>query len=326
MHVFAVLGRVGYDLYAEEHHRPLEAVQHFRAAMGGSSANIAVGLARLGGTVHMLAAIPDDAMGRFLRAILEQEQVLCDGLQVVAGHNVSLCLTEVSPPDSFRQVFYRNDPADACIEWSPAIERALAQSGTMLTNGTSLCAEPSRATTIRALQQARERGLTTVIDVDYRASSWPRPESAGAATRAVWPWLDVMIANADEMLLLSPGAGAGDEPQIAAQALEAGLRIVIWKQGEGGATAFTREGSVHVPAFPVAVTSTIGAGDGFAAGFLHAHAKGLPLATCLEYANGCAAQVVMQVGCGEAMPTAPELEKFLQQHRPERTHRDVRRA
>lgn len=326
MYAFAVLGRVGYDLYAEEHHRPLETVRHFRAAMGGSSANIAVGLARLGTPVRMLAAIPDDPLGWFLRTELERECVDTAGLQLVAGHNVSLCLTEVSPPQDFRQVFYRNDPADACLGWSPEIQHALNHSQCLVTNGTSLCADPSRSTTSRALETARRLGLATVLDVDYRASSWPCPEAAGDAARAVWPWLDILIANADEMLLLAPGARAGDEERIAGAALEAGLRIVIWKQGERGATAFTRSERVYVPAVSVPVTSTVGAGDGFAAGFLYAFSRQLSLSECLEYANGCAAQVVMQVGCGEAMPATAELEAFVQQHYRERVQPGRRRA
>lgn len=326
MLTFAVLGRVGYDLFAEQQHRPLHAVRQFRAAMGGSSANIAVGLARLGATVHMLAALPDDPLGRFLYDELEREGINTSALQAVSGHNVSLCLSEVSPPAGFRQVFYRNDPADACIEWSDAIQQAITVSACLLTNGTSLCADPSRATTHRALEAARQAGRLTVLDVDYRASSWPTPQAAGEAVRAVWHSLDILFANAGEMLLLAPNARPGDEERIAREALAAGLRLVVWKQGELGATAFSSAGRVHVPAFTVPVTSTIGAGDGFAAGFLFAYSQHLPVDLCLEYGNACAAQVVMQVGCGEAMPTAAELEAFVQSGRQQQPHTWQRRA
>jgi len=101
------------------------------------------------------------------------------------------------------------------------------------------------------------------------------------------------------------------EAEIAAQALAGRMRWVIWKQGEHRATGFASAGQFHAPAFKVRVTSTIGAGDGFAAGFIHAHAQRKCLADCMRYANACAALVVQQVGCAEAMPALEELEEFL---------------
>ena len=320
MHRMVVLGRIGYDLYSEERHLPLDRVRRFRCGLGGSSANIAVGLARLGCEVRMAAATSEDAIGRFLLSALAEEQVDVRLVQRISGHNTSLCLTEVSPPRSFEQVFYRTNPADAELSWNDSIGQAVSECAFFVTNGTSLCANPSRDTTLRALRTARQSGATSVFDVDYRASSWRSPAEAGAAARAAWPWIDVLIANADEIrLLASPASTANSEFEIAAQAHACGVSLVIWKQGAQGATALARHGRVHVPAFPVTVTSTIGAGDGFAAGFVYAQAEGQPLDQSLLYGNACAACVVQQVGCSEAMPTLAELVRFLQENSPAAT-------
>ncbi len=309
-----MLGRIGYDLYAEDRNTPLDRVRHFRSGVGGSSANIAVGLARLGCQVHMLGAVSEDALGRFLLENLRLEGVDISLAQSVRGHNVSLSLTEVSPPHSFNQVFYRADPADAHLAWTEAQGEVIRRSHVFVTNGTSLCASPSRETTLRALQVAREAGVITVFDVDYRASSWSSPAEAGAAAQRAWPWIDLLLANTDEMWLLAPG-GVEDsnEGGTAAAALASGVRLVMWKQGENGATCFAAEGQIHVPAFQVPVTSTIGAGDGFAAGFIFAYAQGKPLRECLRYANACAACVVREVGCADAMPTLDQLEDLVRQ-------------
>jgi len=311
MSVVSVLGRIGYDLYSEERHTPLDRVHHFRSTLGGSSANIAVGLARLGFEVHMLAALSDDLMGAFLRNTLVSEGVDISLVQAVP-YRTSLCLTEVCPPDSFRQVFYRSDPADARLTWGPAMEGVIRRSQIVVTNGTSLCASPSRDTTLRALQLARNQGLTTVFDVDYRASSWDSPRAAGAAGREAWPWIDVLLANAEEIKLFSSDTDETQEAQIAAEALASGVKVVVWKQGAEGASGFSSGSNVHVPAFKVAVTSTIGAGDGFAVGFTYAYAQGKPLADCLRYGNACAAHVVQQVACAEAMPSLTQLAGLLE--------------
>jgi 5-dehydro-2-deoxygluconokinase len=312
MAVVTVLGRIGYDLYAEDLQVPLDRVRHFRSGLGGSSANIAVGVARLGGhSVRMLAAVSDDLLGEFVRNAVSSEGVDISLLQSVP-FRTSLCLTEVCPPESFRQVFYRNDPADAHLVWSEALGDAIRQSHILVTNGTSLCADPSREATLRALELARHLGLTTAFDVDYRASSWSSPQEAGRMARQAWPWVDILFTNAEEIrLLASESQGEASEEEIASEALAGGVRCVIWKQGAQGATCFTSEGQFHTPAFKVKVTSTIGAGDGFAAGFIYAHAERKSLTDCLRYANACAALVVQQVGCAEAMPKLKELEAFL---------------
>src|SRR6186997_2072702 len=69
-----VLGRVGYDLYAVEQGRPLAEVEHFSRHLGGSSANIAVGLARLGRRVAIISSVGDDALAGYLIGFLEKER------------------------------------------------------------------------------------------------------------------------------------------------------------------------------------------------------------------------------------------------------------
>ena len=70
-----VLGRIGYDLYADEPHVPLPQVRRFSRYLGGSSANIAVGLSRLGAAVGMVASLGDDSLSGFLIAFLNAEKV-----------------------------------------------------------------------------------------------------------------------------------------------------------------------------------------------------------------------------------------------------------
>ena len=61
-----VLGRIGYDLHAVEQNQPLADVKHFSRHLGGSSANIAVGLARLGLSVGIISSVGKDALADFL--------------------------------------------------------------------------------------------------------------------------------------------------------------------------------------------------------------------------------------------------------------------
>jgi 5-dehydro-2-deoxygluconokinase len=303
-----VLGRIGYDLYAVEQGRPLAEVEHFSRHLGGSSANIAVGLARLGRRVAIISSLGDDVLADYLIGFLDKEGVDARRVTRVAGYGTSLCLTEVSPPDRFPQVFYRHKPADSQVQVGQEELALVTRARLFVTNGTSLCASPSRESTSRALEAARAARVRTVLDVDYRPSSWSSPEEAGRAARGVLPYVDVVIGNEDEVALLT----GEREPRAQVDAvLAAGVGLLVRKRGAEGVEAFTREVSAASPPLTVPVGSTIGAGDGFASGFLAALLDGRTLEDCLRYGNAAAAVVVSRVSCSDAMPYPSEVEAML---------------
>jgi 5-dehydro-2-deoxygluconokinase len=304
-----VLGRIGYDLYAVEQNRPLAEVEHFSRHLGGSSANMAVGLARLGLRVALISCVGKDLLADYLLDFLNREGINTSCVRSVQGYNTSLCLSEVSPPDRFPQVFYRSNPADLQVVLG-ANERELIQTaGMFVTNGTCLAASPARESTIDALQIARAAGLRTVFDVDYRSNSWISPQIAGQAARGVLPWADVVLANEEELNLLTGQDAA--QAQVTA-ALDAGPKLLIRKLGSKGVEAHTRNESHSSLPYPLRVTCAIGGGDGFAAGFLYALHRGQPLPECLRYGNAAAAVVVSRVSCADSMPRLEDLEPLLQ--------------
>ncbi len=303
-----VLGRIGYDLHAVEQNRPLAKVDHFSRHLGGSSANIAVGLARLGLRVGIVSCLGKDALADYLLGVLGKEGVDTRFVQLAEGYNTSLCLTEVSPPDHFPQVFYRREPADTQVVVGTEELAYIREAQAFVTNGTSLSASPAREATLSALKAARETGRRTVLDVDYRASSWASPEEAGRQARAALPWVDILLGNEDEISLLT---GKSDGRAQARAVQDMGVEIVIRKLGAKGVEAHTRDRCVSVPAWPTKVVSTIGAGDGFAAGFLYALIEGQTLEECLRCGNAAAAIVVSRVSCSDAMPYRNELKEFL---------------
>src|SRR5882724_953837 len=96
-----ILGRIGYDLYSEEPNVPLPQVRRFSRYLGGSSANMAVGLSRLGAQVGMVGALGTDSLSQFLLDFLGAERVDVSHVKRSPGYLPSLALTEVSPPDRF---------------------------------------------------------------------------------------------------------------------------------------------------------------------------------------------------------------------------------
>ncbi len=306
----AVLGRIGYDLYSEEPGRPLAQVRHFSRYLGGSSANMAVGLARLGASVGIAGCLGTDALSQFLLDFLGTENVDTTHVQTSAGFLPSLCLTEVSPPDRFPQVFYRRDPADTQVDLDDAALDYLASARMFITNGTSLCASPSRESTYLALERARRNGCRVVLDVDYRSMSWRHPENAGLAVRLALPIVDVLIGNDLELKLVA-GVSTLDE----AVARLRHVPLLVSKLGAAGTRVYEGNRETFLEPYTVEVVSTIGAGDGFASGFLFGLLRGCSVLDCLHYGNAAAAIVVSRLSCSEAMPTLAEVEALIEEQK-----------
>jgi 5-dehydro-2-deoxygluconokinase len=307
-----ILGRIGYDLYSEEPHVPLPQVRRFSRYLGGSSANMAVGLSRLGAHAGMVSSLGDDSLSHFLIDFLQKENVDTSHVQTAPGFLPSMCLTEVSPPDSFPQVFYRRDPVDTMLDVTGDDLEYVTSGRMFVTNGTTLCASPSRESAYRAMERAKAAGCRVVLDVDYRSMSWRKPEEAGLAVRLALPFVDVLIGNQLELRLVS---GINDLDQATAKLQQAGVPMLVSKLGELGTRVLTGGESVYLPPYSVEVCTTIGAGDGFASGFLYAMLKGLPVAECLHYGNAAAAIVVSRLSCSEAMPRLSEVEEMMRQQR-----------
>jgi len=307
-----VLGRIGYDLYSEEPNVPLPQVRRFSRYLGGSSANMAVGLARLGAKVGIIGCVGNDSLSEFLVGFLKAENVDINRVQIAPGYLPSLCLTEVSPPDRFPQVFYRREPADTRLHVTDDDLAYIGASRMFITNGTSLCASPSRESTYRALERAKNAGCRVVLDVDYRSMSWPSPDEAGLAVRLALPFVDVLIGNELELSIV---AVAGSLEQAVDILRKARVPMLVSKLGDKGTRVWMGDESVFLEPYSVDVVSTIGAGDGFASGFLYALFKELPAVECLHYGNAAAAIVVSRLSCSEAMPTLAEVEKIMHEQR-----------
>jgi len=78
-----------------------------------------------------------------------------------------------------------------------------------------------------------------------------------------------------------------------------------------GTRVLTRDETVYLTPYVVDVATTIGAGDGFASGFLYGRLRGLSITECLHYGNAAAAIVVSRLSCSEAMPVIAEVEEII---------------
>ncbi len=309
---FLVIGRAGMDLYADPPGAEIEGASRFFACLGGSSGNIAAGIARLGGKASIVTVVSDDAVGRFTVKELRGYGVDTSHVRSVGGEfRNSLAVVETRL-ENCQSVIYRNGAADFEMTEDDLRGLPFADYGAMILTGTALAAEPSRGAAFSAMERARRAGLPVMLDVDYRPYSWRSgPEAAEAYGKAALS-SDIVVGNDDEFAVMAGGPEKGLDR--ARELAAGGTRIVVYKMGERGAVTFTGAGSFETGIFPVEALKPTGAGDAFLAGFAASLAAGKSLEVSVRRGAAAAAIVVSRVGCAPAMPTLDALEAFLSEH------------
>lgn len=297
------------DLYADPPGTTIENATGFQSALGGSAANIAAGICRLGGQASLLTAVSDDAVGRYISAQLAKYGIAGQHVAIVQGEpRTSLAVVETRV-DNCQSVIYRNNAADFQLSGQQAGKVDLADFGALIITGTALAVEPSRNAVFDLLHRANLARLPVIIDLDYRPYSWTSRLEAQRACRQAADLADIIVGNDVEFDLLAGSAGAGLE--LARQLAAKPSVIAIHKLGERGSVTFSKDTAIELPVFPVEALKPTGAGDAFLAGFCTALSSGLSLIEALRSGSAAAAIVVTRVGCAPASPTTQELTAFL---------------
>lgn len=309
---FLVLGRVGMDLNADPPGARIDRATRFSASLGGSAGNIAVALARQEAEVALISCVSDDPVGRFCLGELERYGVGTRHVRRVEGERrTSLALTE-TVLDGCQTVIYRNGAADFALEETDVTAADYRAAAALVVTGTALAAEPSRGAAMRAMSLAREAGTIVVLDIDYRAYSWPSRGEASAVCAAAARASDIVVGNDVEFGLLAGDMARGVE--AAAALVGDGALISVYKRGQEGCTTFSSGYSFDTPVYPVAAVKPTGAGDGFMGGFLSGLSRGQTIDRAVQRGAAMAAMVVAGVGCAPAMPARDALDAFLAKH------------
>lgn len=308
---FLVIGRAGMDFYADPPGTRLEDGARFVTALGGSSANIAAGVCKQGGSAALVTCVSDDPVGQFCLNELAKYGVETRYIRKVAGEPRNSLAVVDTNGDATQSVIYRNNAADFQMTQADIDAVDFAAYGAVVTTGTVLAAEPSRSATFAAFERARAAGLPIVFDLDYRPYSWPDAETSARVYAQMAEACDVIIGNDDEFGVL---AASYDDGLNAARSLAAQGKTVVYKMGHRGAVTFHDGTETRCGIFKVDALKPTGAGDAFMSGFLMTLARGGDFPTAVLRGSATAAIVVSRVGCAPAQPTTAELDAFIAEH------------
>ena len=317
------LGRLGVDLYSQQVGARLEDVSSFAKYLGGSSANIAFGTARLGLRSAMLSRVGDDHMGRFLTESLAREGCDVSAITVDPQRLTALVLLGLKDRETFPLVFYRENCADMALRAEDIDPAFIASSKALLITGTHFSTEGVYQASVQALEYAEQHNVKRILDIDYRPVLWGLAGKADGETRfvedskvtahvqSILPRFDLIVGTEEEFLI----AGGGTDLLAALRAVRAlTVATLVVKLGSQGCTviqgqipARLEDGAIY-PGVRVEVLNVLGAGDAFMSGFLSGWLKDASDERCSQLANACGGLVVSRHACAPAMPTPAELD------------------
>ena len=320
------MGRAAVDLYGEQIGGRLEDMRSFAKYLGGSPANTAVGVARLGLKPAMLTRVGDEHNGRFVRERLAAEGVDVSHVKTDPQRLTALVFLGIRDADTFPLVFYRDRCADMAVDASDFDATFIGSARALLLSGTHLSQPGTLAACRAAIALARAHGTRIVLDIDYRPVLWGLTapglgEQRYVESAAVSRQLQLVVADCDLLVGTEEEiriAGGSADTLSALRTLRAlSAATLVMKRGPMGCVVFAGaipdrlDNGLAGPGFPVEVFNVLGAGDAFMAGFLRGWLRDEPLGRCCAYANACGALVVSRHGCAPAMPSEIELQHFL---------------
>jgi fructokinase len=226
---------------------------------GGSPANTAVALARLGAPVCLIARLAQDNFGRLLR-----EHLMANGVDLafaVAAEEPSTLA--ILSPGTDGDVAYRF-VVDGTADWQWTDAELATPPGIVAVHAGSLALAAAPALE-RFLGRLPDRA-TISIDPNLR----PALTTLEQARADVGRWLrlaDLMKVSTEDLAFLHPNE---DPQRIGRRWAAAGPGLIVVTDGPGGATAYWADQELHEPALPIPVVDTVGAGDTFSAGLLDA--------------------------------------------------------
>ena len=224
---------------------------------GGSAANVAVALARLGRPTRLATSFAPDAHGRLIAAHLERADVVlaCDPTAVERTSTAEATILTSGAAEYTFEIEWRLSPVDA--DEDPLVAHTCSLGAVLLPG----------ADDVHALLDRLRQRSTVSYDVNARpAVTGTGPDVVQRVERMV-AVADLVKASDEDLEALYPQRSYAD---AAAALLELGPAAVVVTRGAGGALWVDREGPVEVAARPARVADTIGAGDTFGAGLLDA--------------------------------------------------------
>ncbi len=319
-----LLGRVAIDFnpayndQVKEDFKPLKKVHMFEKFVGGSPANIAVGVTRHGLKAGFIGKVSDDQFGEYVVDYFNEQGIDTSHItKCTNGEKLGLTFTEMLSPTESSILMYRNCIADLQLSVDDIDEDYIKSAKAILISGTALAQSPSREAAIKAVMLAKRNNTRVIFDIDYRAYNWKNDDEISIYYSIVAKEADLIMGSREEFdlteKLIRPGM---TDEESAAYWQGCNARLLVIKHGMKGSTAYTCDGQkFSIKPFPVNARKGFGGGDGYGSGFLYGLYQGWDVIDCLEFGSAEASMMVRSNNCSDDLPGPDAVRAFIKEEK-----------
>jgi ribokinase len=273
-------------------------IEDLHLTSGGCSANFAKASAVLGRKTRLIGKIGDDLFGNLVRKSLGSVDNL--DLCIIPGGRTSVTLAITFKDKSRSFLTFPGANSDFSVK---DIDYSLIEG--KYVHIASFFLQGLREDTKKILDYAHKKGMIASFDTGFDPLGWSKADAS--LVRRTLKDVDIFFPNLAEAQAITKSKNQKD---IIDELLSLGPSIVALKLGSKGAWIATEKEKIFIPAFRVKAIDTTGAGDVFAAGYIHAHSRGWDQKKCGMFASAAAALKTQGYGA-ERYPTYQEVSAFL---------------
>lgn len=287
---------------------PLRFVESFNRKVGGAELNFALGCARLGLESKWISRLGKDEFGRVIYNFTRGEGVDVSAVKLVEGYPTSLNFKEINEDGSGKTFYYRFQSPISTLTVEDIVPEILDGVDLLHLTGVFLAIAPRNLEiSQRLIELARAADIPISFDPNIRLKLWTI-EDARKAYESIFPQIDILLTGLDEIRLIT---GKDTQADLSEFADQYGIKDVVIKDGANGSKLYRDGKWTEGASFKVTPVDTVGAGDGFDAGYVYGYLHGFAPAELLRFANGVGALVTTVSGDNEGLPYLEEVNAFI---------------
>ncbi|KAL0925778.1 hypothetical protein M5K25_004148 [Dendrobium thyrsiflorum] len=214
----------------------------FKKAPGGAPANVAVGIARLGGQSAFIGKVGEDEFGYMLVDILKKNNVNSQGMRFDSGARTALAFVTLRNDGEREFMFYRNPRADMLLEEGELDFDIIRKAKIFHYGSISLITEPCKSAHVAAAKAAKHAGVLLSYDPNLRLPLWPSAESAREGILSIWDAADIIKINEEEISFLTRGENPYDDA-VVHKLFHPNLKLLLVTEGPNGCRYYSKMAS-----------------------------------------------------------------------------------
>lgn len=272
----------------------------FERKIGGAELNVAIGCSRLGLKSGWISRLGQDDFGKHILKTVRGEGIDTSQIELVEGYQTSVYFREVMANGDSRSFYYREKSPTSTMTAESLDENYFRNSKVLHITGVfPSINDNNKEILLKAVELAKKNNLLISFDPNIRLKMWTKSQAREFINKFLSE-VDILLVGDEEISIL---IDEEDTNEAIKKFHDMGIDKVVVKRGAKGAIGSDGSNIYDLAAIkPKALIDTVGAGDGFAAGFLSAYLKGDSFEESIEFANAVGSLVVGIEGDNEGLP------------------------